>query len=61
LANALISPDHHHEHLNFKLSGVGIGDGWTHPVDQVATYSEYSYAAGVVDEILQWEIQFLES
>jgi hypothetical protein len=32
-----------------KLVGLGIGDGFTNPIVQEATYGEYAYFMGLID------------
>jgi carboxypeptidase C (cathepsin A) len=36
--------------VQFPLRGIGIGDGLTDPVTQFADYSNYGFAAGLMDE-----------
>jgi len=31
-----------------NLKGVGIGDGWTDPINQVGFYDSYLYSAGII-------------
>jgi len=43
-----------------QITAAGIGDGWTNPLVQVTTYSQYAYAAGICDqfqkdEFIEWE------
>jgi vitellogenic carboxypeptidase-like protein len=35
---------------NISLAGIAIGNGWTEPVTQSASYSEYAYGVGLIDE-----------
>lgn len=35
---------------NIQLKGIGVGDGWTDPYIQVASYSDYCFSAGLLDE-----------
>ena len=46
------------------LAGIGIGNAWTDPINQMV-YGEYSLAAGIVDfssfnTIHQWELQAMQ-
>jgi len=49
-----------------QLSGIGIGNAWTDPVNQLGYYASYCYAAGLVDEndhdtLRQWELQAVQA
>jgi vitellogenic carboxypeptidase-like protein len=44
-----------------NLQGIGIGDGWTDPYIQVASFSDYCYTAGLLDENQRDKIAGLES
>jgi carboxypeptidase C (cathepsin A) len=35
---------------NINLTGIGIGDGWVAPLIQEATYGDYGYAHGLMDQ-----------
>ena len=46
--------------FKFPLVGVGIGDGLTDPVTQFADYSNYGFAAGLIDEEERVVVQGIE-
>lgn len=49
LAHAILEYNHQpHDKINLK--GIGIGDGWIAPLIQEATYGEYAYAHGLIDQ-----------
>ena len=44
----------------FPLIGIGIGDGLTDPVTQLVSYSEYAFAAGLIDEYEREVVEQIE-
>jgi vitellogenic carboxypeptidase-like protein len=44
-----------------NLTGMGLGDGWSDPISQVRTYSDFGYVSGVFDQNLRDTFNFLES
>jgi len=49
-----------HENLPIKLTKVAIGDPWVDPLSQADAYSEFSYAASLIDEHQRSEISQME-
>lgn len=44
-----------------NLAGMGLGDGWSDPITQVRTYSDFGYVAGVFDQMQRDNFHFMES
>ena len=42
-----------------NLTGIGIGDGWVAPLIQEATYGDYAYAHGLIDNIQKDQVDQL--
>ncbi|KAJ5074446.1 serine carboxypeptidase-like 48-related [Anaeramoeba ignava] len=44
-----------------NLKGIGIGDGWTDPINQVTTFANYSVSTGLIDPNQKSEIEEIQN
>ncbi len=47
--------------IYLPLAGIGIGDGWTDPINQLFGYSDLGYALGLLNEVERANISYYES
>jgi len=60
IASAILYHNANSTGLKFPLLGVGIGDGWTDPINQLSDFGLFGYAMGLIDDDERAQVESLQ-
>jgi len=60
ISNGILNYNQAGPALTIPLKGIGIGDGWTDPINQLSEYGLFSYSLGLTDDVQKQSVEYYQ-